>query len=120
MLSQISQSLLATLFVTAPTSVVPLLNQSTRLDLIDLYEAGMTAQGGNRYGGISEMTMLNDTLLTVRLTDVSTLQMRLVSDSIVEVTHSVKAAERDFTTTACYTKDWQEVTAETESRKVPR
>lgn len=107
MITPLAQTLLATLFVSAPLSVVPLLDQSTRMDLLDLYEAGMKAQGGNRYGGVSELTALSDSFLCVRLTDVSSLEMHLLDDSIVEMKHRVKVPEREFTTTRLYNADWQ-------------
>lgn len=98
---------LSALFAAAPLQVIPLLTESDRLDLIDLYEAGMTAQVTNRYGGTSEMTMLSDTLVAVRMTDVSTLELRLKEDSLIEVKHTVTLPEQSYSTVRLYTTEWE-------------
>lgn len=80
---------LVTLFFSAPLSVVPLLDSSARMDMVDLFEAGQPAQVGNRYGGVSEMTVLTDSLILLRLTDVSTMELRLLPDTTLSVRHTV-------------------------------
>lgn len=119
MSTTIAYTLLATLFVSAPDIVVPLLDHSTRLDLIDLYEAGLTAQGGNRYGGVSEMSEMSDSIIYLRLTEVSQLEMRLLPDSIVEVTHRVKTPEKEVLTTNRYDAHWQVIGSTGSGRTKP-
>lgn len=102
-------SFLASLFVAAPLTVLPLLDESARLDLIDLYEANMPAQVTNRHGGMTEMTMLSDTLIALRMTEVSTLEMRLMEDSTIELRHCIALPEHVCTRQQRYTADWQEI-----------
>lgn len=42
-------------FVNAPKSVLPLLDRTARLDLMDLYASGLPAKAENLYGGQSEL-----------------------------------------------------------------
>lgn len=100
---------LAGLFAAAPMQVIPLLDESARLDLIDLYEANMPAQVTNRFNGMTEMIMLSDTLIALRLTEVSTLEMRLTADSIIELRHCIALPEHVCTEVHQYTPDWQEL-----------
>lgn len=109
LLSQITHSLLFSLFVAAPVSVVPLLDRSSRLDLVDLYEAGMVAQAGNKLGGISVMTQANDTMLCIKMTEASTMEILLNPDSMVVVRHIVKLPEEEHTTTHVYDQNWNKI-----------
>lgn len=107
-MNHIATLTLASLFVVAPMTVVPLLDKNARLDLIDLYEAGLKAQIGNRYGGATEMTMLSDTLIELKLTSVSTMQLRLTPDSIIEMRHSVEAPDLKSTKVRRFDVNWNE------------
>lgn len=84
---------LATLFIAVPLTLIPLLDRNSRMDMVDLYDAGQTALVENRYGGESELTALSDSVLTVRLTEVSTLQMRMLSDTLLSIEHTVTTAD---------------------------
>lgn len=101
-----SQLTIAALFTAAPLTVMPLLDRSARLDLIDLYEAGMEAAVTNRYDGTSRMTEMTDSLLTLELTPVSSLVMRLTPDSIIETIHSIEIPEGKRVTTHRYDTQW--------------
>lgn len=108
-LSQLSHSLLFSLFVAAPVSVVPLLDRSSRLDLIDLQEAGMEAKAGNKFGGISFLTQASDTALCIKMTESSTMEMMLTPDSMILVRHTVKLPESEHTTTHIYDQNWNKI-----------
>lgn len=97
---------LAALFTAAPIEVLPLLDKTMRLDLMDLYEAHMEARIGNRFGGETEMTMLSDTLIALRMTQVSTFEMRLLEDSTIEVKHSYSLPKHVGTSVQRYSTDW--------------
>lgn len=109
MFTPLAQITLAALFVAAPVSVMPLLDKGARLDLIDLAEANMEAQAGNRFGGVTRMTHLSDTLISLQLTEVSTMDIRLLPDSTIEVTHCVKLPEHVNTVKHRYDTDWKKV-----------
>lgn len=98
---------LATLFVAAPIELFPLLDRNARLDLVDYYEAGQTARVENRLGGTTEMTALSDTLLALRMTEVTTVELRMANDSTIEFTHIYTLPERTITTTRCFTTEWE-------------
>ena len=100
---------LAALFISAPMTVIPLLDRSARMDMIDLYEAGMAAQSGNRYGGVSTMTHCSDSLITVHLTDVSTMTLQLVNDSVVELSHKVFTKDVEHVTSHLYDHHWHRI-----------
>lgn len=58
-------------FARAPQRVLPLLSLNARLDMLDLYNYQMTAQGENRYGGNSLLLTKTDNHLVVQLTEAS-------------------------------------------------
>lgn len=107
MLNALQALSLATLFVAAPMEIIPLLDRNARLDLVDYFEAGQTARVENRLGGNTEMTVLSDTLLALRMTEVSTIELRLTSDSTIELSHIYTLPERTITTRRCFTTEWE-------------
>lgn len=109
LLTQLSHTLLFSLFVAAPVSVIPLLDRSSRLDLIDLYEAGMEAKAQNKLGGISKLTQGCDTVLRIQMTEISTMEMTLDTDSMIVVRHTVKMPEAEHTTTHVYDQNWNKI-----------
>ena len=84
---------LLSLFFSAPLSVIPLLDRGQRMDMVDLYEAGQSSQVGNRYGGVSELSVLTDSLLEIRLTEVSSLELRLLPDTTLSIRHTVVTSD---------------------------
>lgn len=103
------KSFLLSLFVAAPVSVLPILDTTTRLDMVDYYEAGMHVPVKNRYGGDSGMLLLTDTLVSVQLTEGSKLEMRLTPDSNVVVKRTYKLPEGDVVSEKRYNKSWERV-----------
>lgn len=105
----LSRTLLVGLFIGAPVSVMPLLTMSDRLDMIDLFEAKMPGQVTNRFGGKSEMTALSDTLIAVRMTEATSLELRLLTDSTVEMTRIIKLPETTMKTVKAFNLNWEEI-----------
>lgn len=70
--------LIDSLFLLCPLTELPLLDRGARMDMLDYYEARMEARGTNRMGGISVLTEKTDSILTLRLTDISTWQMEIL------------------------------------------
>lgn len=98
------------LFVNAPTKVLPLLTRNSRMDMIDYLDYSQPAIVTNRFGGKSEMTTLTDSLIRIRMTDISTWQMQLkvspvTADTIIEVTHTVCYPDTAVFVTR-YSRDW--------------
>lgn len=68
----------ADLFVKAPRSVLPLLEQSSRLDMVDYFRSGMSTPSSNVMDGKARITDMSDRSLTLEISNVSTLQMVLL------------------------------------------
>ena len=78
------------LFLWMPMSELPMLPVSSRMDMLDYYEAKMEARGENIYGGVSVLTQKDERSLTVKLTEVSTWKMEALEDGSVRCTHRVE------------------------------
>lgn len=75
------------------------------MDLFDLYRDGQKAEVVNRFGGTSKLTHADDSSLHLRLTESSDWQLRLLSDSTLEVCRTYYTT--DTTTVVLrYDKHW--------------
>lgn len=66
------------LFVTMPDTLTPLLTKVNREDFGDFLASNMKAEVRNRFGKSSEMTELTDDYLYLKMTSVSSLEMKLL------------------------------------------
>lgn len=85
------------LFVQTPREVMPLLDMSARLDLLDLYNNGLAAKVENNCGGQSELLDKTPTSIRLRTTEVGEWQMHLLtspSDTLLLTLHTLKAGGR--------------------------
>ena len=98
-----------TVFVAMPDSLFPLLTKVNREDCIDFLDSKMKAAVTNRVGKTSEMKALTDDYAMAQMTEVSTLEMKLltVDDStrVVCVVHTV-CAEACDSEVKFYVSDW--------------
>ena len=62
-----------------PDDVLPTLSENNRLDMLDFMESKMKAEVTNRLGGKSEMTLLTDTTLTIRMSEALKVDMLLLN-----------------------------------------
>lgn len=69
-------------FASAPDSVFPLLTRNNRLDCIDFAENGMQARVKNRFENVCELKKLTDEYMLMQLSERSTVEMRVLSDSL--------------------------------------
>lgn len=105
-----SQAQMRSLWASAPESVVPLLTENNRLDMIDFLDNNMEAKVRNIFEGFSILDTLTTDFLRCRLTEKTDLQMRLLplgnNDTIIAVVNTsrtpVAVSRIDF-----YTSDWQ-------------
>ena len=73
-----------------PDALVPTLSANNRLDMIDFIDSNMKAEVTNLFGGKSEMTMLSDDSLTIRLSDALTIHMLLLkTEETTDDSHQV-------------------------------
>jgi len=79
-----AQVKLSDLFRAMPDSLLPVLSENNRLDMIDFMASGMKAEVSNRLGGKSEMTLLTDDSLRVKVSEALTVILLLITplDSI--------------------------------------
>ena len=73
-----AQKTAADAFTTAPTGIFPLLDQNTRLDMVDYYNSGLATPSANRLQGRSAITSLTPATSTVKITDSSAAQIALL------------------------------------------
>lgn len=74
-LTGMAQTSAADLFTSAPQNVFPLLDQNTRLDMVDYYKNGMSTPSQNSLDGRSLITEMTLASLTVKMTDSSAMQI---------------------------------------------
>ena len=65
-------------FKQMPNSVLPTLSENNRLDMLDFMASKMKAEVTNRLGDKSEMTVLTDTTLTIRMSEALQVEMLLL------------------------------------------
>lgn len=95
------------LFLLCPMSELPLLDQSARLDMLDYFAAEMEAKGTNLFGGTSVIEEKSDCTLRIRLTEVSTWEMRLLDNGQIRCTHNISAPDViQQSQTHLYSQDW--------------
>lgn len=56
-------------FTEAPDAVIPLIDKNTRLDMVDYFTAGMKKTSANKLMGASAIVEMNDTSVTLNVTD---------------------------------------------------
>ena len=65
-------------FKQMPDSLMPYLSENNRLDFIDFIDSQMKAEVKNRLGGTSEMTVLTDSTLSIRMSAALQVDMLLL------------------------------------------
>lgn len=101
-----------TLFANIPDSLAPLLSSVNRLDCIDFLDSNMKAKVTNKFGGESEMTVLTDTYIHIKMTSQSSWQMKVLPvDSLNSIICVVSTACAPVcnSTVRFYSTDWQEL-----------
>lgn len=98
-------------FATMPQSVLPILDKTARLDMIDLYNSNMVAKAENVYGGQAEMLKKTDDFIKIRCTESSSWQMKVLPlghDTLIVCIHSVQAVDTS-SKVKVYKRDWYSV-----------
>ncbi len=89
----------ASAFAEAPKSVLPLLDNNTRLDMVDYFNSGMSTASTNNFGGKSRVTDLSDMRLRAEMTDASTYEFDLLpassGDTLIAVISTVATPAPD-------------------------
>lgn len=106
--SKLSAQNIESIFANVPRNVLPMLDKTSRLDMIDLYNSHLPAVSENVYGGQSVMEDKTNDYISIKLTDVSKWQMRLlpsVNDTLIMCVHSVSALGTS-SVLQMYKSDW--------------
>lgn len=103
---------LRTLFADMPDSIIPLLTKSNRMDCVDYMESGMKAVVTNRLGGTTEMLSLDKDYLSMKLTAVSSFDMKLFyhrdSTAVICVIRTI-CSEMCDSRLSFYDADWNPI-----------
>ena len=103
---------LRALFIDMPDSIMPTLTTSERLDFLDFIDYGMKAVAKNKLGGESEMTMLQENMLTVKTSQSGQFDMALFrkkdGKNLICIVRTVTARYPD-SRIAFYTEEWKPV-----------
>lgn len=101
-------------FATAPQTVFPLLDASTRLDIIDYYNSNLATPSANKLQGRSRITAMNDKALTVEMSPASTTEIFILpsaaSDSLIAVITTLATPTPD-SHISFYSRDWKPLDA---------
>lgn len=103
-----AQTTAADAFKTAPRKVFPLLENDTRLDMLDYYNSGMSTASTNVLKGKSRITAQTPEMLEISMTDASTYHLVVLpahSGSVVALITTVATPAPDSKMTV-YTADW--------------
>lgn len=110
-----AQQLTATdVFKSAPARIFPLLENNTRLDMLDYFNSNMPNNTQNRLNGKSNITALSDDAITIKLSEASSCQLALLpagNSQVIAVITTVATPAPDSKLTV-YSGDWtQNLTA---------
>ena len=105
----IGQLTVSEAFVSAPTSVFPLLDDMTRLDMLDYFNSAMTTASTNSLEGQSRITLLEPRKAMIEMTNSSVYELDLLltskSDTLITVISTVSTPAHD-SQLAVYSSDW--------------
>lgn len=96
-------------FIKAPKSVFPLLDDMTKLDMIDYYNSSLSTSSANVLDGKSRITLLQPQKMTIEMTNASTYEIDLLTtasgDTIITLISTVSTPAHDSQLTV-YSSDW--------------
>lgn len=103
-------------FKSAPVDIFPILEPSTRLDMIDYFNSGMSTPSRNTMSGNSRITELTPTSLTIEMTKASTYQLVVLPGNNIALVTTITTPAPD-SKMAIYSPDWaNNLTAKTFSK----
>lgn len=99
------------LFVEAPDEVFPMLEENTRLDMIDYYESGYNRPSLNVFEDSSMITCCDSTCVEIKASDVLQYQLSMPAKDLIVLisTHSIPMPDSDI---AFYNFEWEKLPAE--------
>lgn len=99
-------------FISAPESVFPLLNKSTRLDMVDYFNSGSTTPSKNKLSGNSRVTSIKINDLQFEMSTSSAYQIAILDlkdgTEIIALIETIKAPAID-SNISFYTTEWDKI-----------
>lgn len=103
----VSAQTIDSLFVKAPTDVLPMLDRTARLNMLDYYNSGMDAIAENTLGGRSVLERKDGSMLRIRTTDSSVMEIIwLKSSRLILCLHTLQIPAKQ-TYLELYDESWQ-------------
>ena len=109
-----AQTAIRDLLKSMPDSVIPYLTENNRLDMIDFMESNMDAVVTNSLGGKSQLLKLTDQYASIKLSEASSVAMRLLDvstpvDSLPQILCLVRTYGTDIreSSVAFYSLAWR-------------
>lgn len=100
------------IWLSMPDSVIPFIDRSHRIEMLDFANMGVAVQVDNQLRGKSRMDTLTADFIGVGLTERSSMQIKLLpfvgGDSILCVVHSYQSDAVE-STVAFYDGDWERI-----------
>lgn len=96
------------IFSTIPDSIMPLLTRNNRLDCIDFIENNMQARVKNRLDEWVELKQLTPDYLLLKMSERSTVEMKLLSDSLICMVRTYKGPAED-SHVCLYNQRWERI-----------
>ena len=106
--SSFSQPRIRDIYAAAPDSIFLLLTKNNRLDQIDFRENNMQAVVKNHFESNSELLVLSDKYLQLRLSERCMVEMRLLSDSVFCMVQTYNAPASD-SRVRLFDAEWHEL-----------
>ncbi len=109
------EPLMKDIFIDMPDSLMPMLSQNARKDLIDFYESGMRAILENEWGSRSQITSMTDRYLSLNedaegKVNTSMALMKRGGENLVCMVRTLRLPQPD-SELMVYTHDWRELPA---------
>ena len=109
-----AQTAIRDLLKSMPDSVIPYLTENNRLDMIDFMESNMDAVVTNSLGGKSQLLKLTDQYASIKLSEASSVAMRLLDvstpvDSLPQILCLIRTYGTDIreSSVAFYSLAWR-------------
>ena len=103
-------------FAQAPDSIFPLLTKNNKLDCIDFIENNMKARVKNKFDTYSELTALTDDFLQLKVSEKSSVEMKIFNDSLLCLVRTYYGPGAD-SQVFFYNTQWQPVSYNLERPK---
>lgn len=106
---EVRAQLVDSLFANIPRDVLPMLDRTARLDMIDLYNSGLPAKAENVLGGQAEMVLKTADHIALRTSDVGSWQLKVLPSAHDVFVLCIRTLQRGglSSSLSVYNRHWQ-------------